>query len=206
MVLRTPTVHGVGNLEGKDIHQKWDTMPSVEETLVSMGIAKPSEPNHECPLIEPGSLLAMSSQDYTTLFEKVLNWYGYLSEQVAYAKAMVLQSGNEMTYVETATKKSMLEAPGKKPTAEAMNNKIESDPHYVDLKLIHQKWTQLKLLLEGRLSTVEANLKTVSRHIEIRKLEREGSRMGSNMPGRGHLPRPGVHGGERFGRQPGEGT
>lgn len=194
-MLRTPTVHGVGAQEGQDIHTKWDTMHAIERMVEDMGIAKPKEPNHECPIIEPGSLLNMNHKDYTTIYEKVLNWFGYLSEQVAYAKAMVLQATNEMTYTEVIHKKNMLEAANnariKKPSAEVMEIQLQTDPHYVELKLIQQRWTQLKMLLDGRMTTVEANLKTISRHIEIRKLDNTGSNVGHNMPGRGRLPRPG---------------
>jgi hypothetical protein len=95
-----------------------------------------------------------------------------------------------MKYIEVMVKKALSDAgnkgaDGKKLTADAITLQVESDPRYLELMLISQKWRQLKDGLQGRLNTIEENLKVVSRHIEIRKLEQGGNRQQGNMPYRG---------------------
>jgi hypothetical protein len=167
----------------------WNTMPWVEDQLEHLGVPPPMEPNHECPVIMPGTLSTLSSMEYTTVYEKILGWFGYLTEKAAYAKSMVLQCENEMAYIETLTKKQIQDETAanpraKKPTKDEADLRVQLDPRYADLKLISQKWRQLRDGLQARLETVEANMKVVSRHIEIRKLDHEGTNRQENMPGR----------------------
>ena len=162
-------------------------MPWVEEQLVALGIPPPKEPEFECPVIMPGTLSNLSTADYTVTYEKILGWFGYLTEKAAYAKSMVLQCENEMAYIAVVTKKALLDnvQPGaKKPNESAIEIAVETHPRYSELKLVSQKWRQLRDGIQGRLDTVEANMKTVSRHIELRKLDQGGSRQQGNMPGR----------------------
>jgi len=191
-MLRTPIVHGVGETESSNLHQTWDTIGWAMKQMEDMGIAPLEEPDFPCPVIEPGSLLNLSAEEYTIVYERLLNWYGYLAERLAYAKAMVLQASNEMELIEVMTKKNMLNAPGKKPTAEYMRMTIETDPRHQELRLTHQRWKQLQDLLQGRMDTVDANLRTVSRHIEIRKIELEGHKIASNISNRGAIRRSGL--------------
>lgn len=165
----------------------WDTMPWVEERLVELGIPPIKEPEYECPLIMPGMLSTLNPMEYTTLYEKILGWYGYLTEKTAYAKSMVLQCENEMAYIDNLTRETALKnvAPReKKPNAAQLDLMVEMDPRYGELKLTSQKWRQLRDILQARLETVDANMKVVSRHIEIKKIELEGNRRQTNMPGR----------------------
>lgn len=166
---------------------QWNTMPWVEEQLTGLGISPPNEPEYECPVIMPGTLTALSTDDYTETYEKILGWFGYLGEKAAYAKSMVLQCENEMSYIETITKKAIQDQTGprdKKPTKEAIELQIELDPRHADLKLISQKWRQLRDGIQARLDTVEANMKVVSRYIELKKIDLAGTRQTTNMPGR----------------------
>lgn len=189
-MLRIPTVYGVGGAESQDIHNRWDTMPWVEEQLKGLGVMPPETPSYVCPVIEPGTLSSVSNTEYTKTYESLLGWFGYLSEKLAYTKAMVLQCENEMEYIETTTKEEIYnrlegDSPRKKPSAEVINNRIQSNARYIELKHISQKWRQLRDCLGGRLNTVEANLKAVSRQIEIRKLDQAGNSINHNIPGRG---------------------
>lgn len=189
--LRIPVTGGMSASQEEDVHKTWDTIPEVEAELTRRGIGKRFEPEYECPFIEPGSLITLSSHDYSTLYEKLLGWYGYIAEILAWYKSEVLQSENEMKYVEVVTKKNLMES-GKKVTVVQMNLAVESNPRYIELKLINQKAAQLAAITQGRLNTIEANLKTVSRHIEIRRLEQEGNRTSSNIPNRGQQQRVGL--------------
>jgi hypothetical protein len=193
--LRVPVTTGVGADEEREIHDRWNTLPWVHKALLDMGIVPPQEPNCECPKIEPGNLSTLGNDQYSLLYEKVLAWYGYVTERVAEAKVMVLQCENEMTYIEVTTKKRMFDqAKGgseKRPTAEALLLAVETDARYIELKLLAQQYQQLRDLLQGRAETLDANLKTVSRHIEIRKLEQQGTRVGGNIPNRGREERAG---------------
>lgn len=163
---------------------QWDTMPWVEDRLTELGIPPAREPEYECPVIMPGTLATIRNEEYTSTYEKILGWYGYLTEKTAYAKSMVLQSKNEMTYIELTLKQVLLEQKPK-PSKDKIEIRIAEDPRYAQLQLICQKWEQLRDMLQARLETVEANLKTVSRQIEIRKLEQERGRTQNNMPYRG---------------------
>jgi hypothetical protein len=174
------------NNQDEDLNNPWNTMPWTENQLINLGISPTAEPQFPCPVLMPGTLSALNTADYTRTYEELLGWFGYLTEKATYAKSMVIQCKNELTWIEVSTKRALYEETdrGKKLSAAKLEIQIESNPRYSELKVTCQKWEQLRDALQGRLDTVDANLKVVSRHIELRKLEKEGVRQQSNMPGR----------------------
>ena len=194
--LRVPSVTGVSLSEEATIHSKWDTIDWARHQMQEvMGLVPATEPQYACPVIDPGSLSTLNNDDYAILYEKLLNWLGYVTERFADVKAMVIQSKNEMEYIEVVTKDRMMKqavgSGSKKPTGEQMNVAVQTDQRYEELAIINQKYQQLYDMLQGRVNTLEANLKAVSRHIELRKLEQDKTRLGGNLNNRGREDRAG---------------
>ena len=172
----------------RQIHEKWDTYDEIDESLQGRGFEEGRRPGGEFPNLTSEDLTSIDSKQYTSRYVEFLSWWRYAGETLATIKAQMLQIENEMSEIETETKKDMrnlAESKTKKPTADEVTTAVESQPRYKDLKLLKQRAEQSRLLMDTRLEYLERSLRLISRQVEIRRLDLEQGKVEHNMPMRG---------------------
>lgn len=188
---------GLSQEDVKKASTAWKTFEKVEAHLKERGFIPPDQPSFPRPTITPEQLTTVINKDYTMLYSHHLAWFNYTSPILAQVKSMLIQTRNEMKDIETKIRKDLRLKNKTLPKDERFNEKeiadeVWSDPAYKILTREEQKYEQTKLQLESYLEVTEGTLKVISRQVEIRKLELDGSRAEGSMPGRGRFNNPRV--------------
>jgi len=191
--LRLPSNTGISEEETRAAAIKWDTQGQVEENLKKSGFSQPVKPSSPRPSVTAEQLTTVINKDYTVLYAQHLAWFNYTGPILARVRARLLQVRNEMRDIEVRIRRELRKKNRDLPRDERFNEKdIEdetwTDPRYKALVNEEQQFEQTKLQLEAYLRETEETLKVISRQVEIRKIELEGARSETSMPGRGRFP------------------
>jgi hypothetical protein len=186
--LSLPKDIGISASTAQAIESQWSTISDVDAQLAKQGIHANQEPDVECPDVTAEALLTPDVAAYTRVFSAQLRWYNYVTRLLADVRALLLQVDNEMDDIAAAKRthfRQLNEGRTKtdRMSVGEMDDLILQDPHYRDLKLQRQKLEQQRMKLDAWESTLDKNLKTVSRQIENRKAEVTGGSRENNMPG-----------------------
>lgn len=196
---------GLPASEQQQIHNKWDTADRIEAELAMKGFVQMDLPAYPCPEVTEELLTTADNNEYSRVYAQQNAWFNYSSQLLARVTSSLLQAENEMEMIESRMRVEMRERikgvkdeAGKalKMTAEQMQDEVNVNERYVELKLIAQEYKQRKITLSAFLDGIERSLRVISRQVEIRKMEAEQSR--TNIPGRS--PYPGQGGGS-YGHQ-----
>lgn len=165
---------GVGHRAEEATHNAWDTLDEVLVECMQEGFPVPTQrPNAPCPVINPEELAGTTAEHYAVLFALLEEWQGYTESSVAWVKAILEQSNNEMTVIAVDTRqsirKSSSEAGTKVPSKDIIDDEVKSNPRYRELMNDAQKLSQKKDMLEAFAKTVARRLRILSRFVEIRK-------------------------------------
>lgn len=188
----------VSPVEQQNIHSQWDTIGAIEGEIAMKGFVPMDTPLYECPQITEELLTTADHDAYTAAFTQQLAWFNYASQVLAQATSHLLQYENEMEMIESRLRTTFREeisgGTRSKMTKEEMQDEINLDKRYGELKLGAQKYKQKKIQLQAYVEGIERGLRVISRQIEIRKMEMEQNRV--NIPGRG-----GYQQGQNWGRR-----
>lgn len=193
--LSLPPNVGLPASEEQQIHNKWDTADKIEAELAMKGFVQMDLPQFECPQVTESILTTEDNTEYTRVYAQLNAWFNYTTQLHARIASSLLQAENEMEMIESSMRVSMRERlkgakdeSGKpaKMTAEQMQDEVNVNARYVELKLIAQEYKQRKITLSAFLDGIERGLRVVSRQVEIRKMEAEQNRV--NIPGRSPYP------------------
>jgi uncharacterized glyoxalase superfamily metalloenzyme YdcJ len=184
--LHLPTNVGIGQTEQQKTHHIWDTSGEVIERLKAEGFWTMDTPNYELPQITVETLTTADNTHYTTVYAQQLAWFNYATQILAKAKVEVLQTKNEMDLIESRMRKGFRDTAKansiKPPSEQTIQDEINLDARYSELKLYGQKMEQYKIMLDTFAEGIERGLKVISRQVEIRKMEMEQTNV--NIPGR----------------------
>lgn len=194
-------ISDVGESEADAIHAKWTMYPQVKAYLEQqLAMAVPEEPNFACPPLKVEDLTTPDSKAYTETYAQRVAWFGFYSERKAEHDAIVLELEAEMSIIETRVRSNMRKGSLKKtrsgeqkaPPAQEMEDAINSDPRYLELKqkLVFHK--QILKRLNARVETLDREIRLTSRQVEIRRqdFDNTGRSPGVRQPGPG-MRRPG---------------
>lgn len=171
-------VTGVGESEAQEIHRQWETYPSVQKYLEEqLALVSPSEPEFACPPLRVEDLTTPDSKAYTESYAQRVAWFGFFSEKKAEHDAIVLEIEAEMAVIETRIRTGMRKNNARKtrsgeakaPPAGEMEDAINSDSRYLELKqklVIHR---QVLKRLNARVETLDREIRLTSRQVEIRR-------------------------------------
>ena len=178
------------------VEARWSsTIGRVNARMYQQGFYDLPIPQISCPEVTTDALMTTDMRQYTVVYEGLLRWYNYAAVLYARCRATLLGVDNAMGDI--AAKKrigfrqhNQVVTKDQRLSVAEMDDSIDQDPVYNDLKLQQQELQQFKLQLETRVEGLERSLRVVSRQIEIRKTESQsGNRMG-NMPSPGPYPGP----------------
>lgn len=195
---------GAGQEVAKTVAQKWDTIDDQLADMHMKGFISRDAPTFACPEITADMLTTTDSKSYTETYAHLNAWFGYVSEIYAQVQASVLQFKNMRDILEAEGRKVSRALAGdegdgvkktKGPTKEELNDRLLLNPEYQDVMLKLQRYQQSELLFKAKVDSIDRSLRTISRQVEIRRLDQEQNRTGGNMPGRNFT------GGGRFGRE-----
>lgn len=197
--LALPRDVGTAQSVASAAESRWgSTITRVNERLRAQGFHEVQMPDIHCPEVTTEALLTTDVRTYTVVYEGLLRWFNYTGVLYARVRATLLGIENEMDAI--ASKKRIklrefnraLDKAEKKDAvnAEEMEDIINEDIVYSDLKLQKQELTQAKIQLEARVEALERSLRVVSRQVEIRKAESLGGNRAQNMPNPNAYPGP----------------
>jgi hypothetical protein len=177
--LIAPGFAGLGQQAEQELHEVWDTFDNAEVILTKNGFAPMDKPNFNKPQINAGSLHQLTGQDLTQLFETVVAWHGYANNLAARLKGGALQCENEKRFLAVELKRGMLRAASaskeKAPSDKKMEQDILLDPRYKEITIKEQLLEQQRYQMDAWVDTLTEYRKMVSRQVEIRRQELEGT-------------------------------
>lgn len=198
-------IASVGASEAQQIHEQWTTYPGVKDYLEThLALTVPNEPDFACPPLRVEDLTTPDNKAYTEAYAQRVAWFGFFSERKAEHDAIVLELEAEMGIIETRIRNNMRKGSLKKtrtgetkaPPAQEMDDAINLDTRYLELK--HKLLVQKQVLkrLNARVETLDREIRLTSRQVEIRRQDIDAQ--GRSPTARG-LPPPGMRtGGQRW--------
>lgn len=169
----------------KVINTKWNTIATALTQMARMGISYESDPpDVPFPDITPAAF-SENSNEFVAIVTNCLVWTRYLKKQLGIIEAMIRQNKNEQEEIEATIRQNirrMEDGSGKKTAKEEMTDIIRLDPRYVELLQDEQLLAQSKKGVEDEISHLGAVRQTLSRSIELKKMEFEAARTASSAP------------------------
>jgi hypothetical protein len=186
----------------QDIHNEthrlageWEVIEQQAEFEVHhLGFPRIPKPEFTCPILDPKALTNADLSTYAEMHARFQRWHNYAEDTLAYAESTLVGIKRQLKQLEAQLK--VMYAGYKNPQTGRVYNAddrkvlVENNPRYVELLKDQTKFEQIKLLMEPKVNGLSKSAGLVSRHIELRKLDLEGDRVGNNMPGRGMYNRP----------------
>ena len=200
-------VTGVGESAAKKIEQEWDSFPGVMQYLeTQLALVPAAEPEFACPILKVEDLTTTDGKAYTEVYMQKVAWYGFYTEHKAKHDAIVLEIEAKMGVIETRIRRDMRKnhkvttgkGEAKAPPENLMQESVDSDPHYLDLKKKLVTHKQTLKLLNARVENLDREIKLMSRQVEIRRQELDNHRSPGAVRGNGPPP-PGMRWGGRSG-------
>ncbi len=197
--LGSTPITGVGESEAQEIHQQWESYPHVKRYLEEqLALIPPREPEFACPPLRVEDLTTTDSKAYTETYTQRVAWFGLLSERKAEHDAIVLEIDAEMSAIETRLRTNMRKNNSRKtrggeskaPPAQEMEDVINSDPRYIELKQKQVYHCQILKLLNARVETLDREIRLTSRQVELRRQDFEFTSRNPSV--RGQPPAPGM--------------
>lgn len=197
--LHLPRDVGTAQSVAAAVESRWgSTIARVNNRLQQQGFYDVTMPDVHCPEVTTDILLTTDVRTYTVAYEGLLRWFNYTGVLYARIRATLLGVENEMDTI-ASKKRTLLREYNRKlektqkkdvVNADEMEDIINEDVVYSDLKLQKQELMQAKIQLEARVEGLERSLRVVSRQVEIRKVESMGGNRAQNMPNPLPLPGP----------------
>jgi hypothetical protein len=143
-----------------------EVMKEIEESKLS---PRRDPPEGDMPVM-PTNLSAEPPSELGKLFTTLLAWQNFVAAELAIAQAAELQNKNKYTYVKAKLKKEGV-----------AKDELELHPVMLEVLTDHQRAKQRVLVIEATRKNISKNIDTVSRSIELRKIEFYGDRRGGNL-------------------------
>jgi len=189
-----PGMDSVGARDEENIHRRWEYSQEVSEYLENeLGITPPVEPNFACPTLSSDDLTNPDSSAYTTRYSEFMAWYTYLTEVLARHESKLLEHDYEMNDISSNIRESLRKNSTRKtrggedkaPSAPEMEDKIQTNPRFIELKQRKLRTTEIVKRLSAKTEGLYRQIQLLSRQVEIRRQNFDGSNRGGGVQGRG---------------------
>ncbi len=178
---------GVGAAEQTAIKTEWSTADTEIARFGAQGFLPFAQPQFACPTLSVDLLTTKSANDYTKAYVEILAWFTYASDILAQIEAHILELKNMRDILAAQTRRAArATVPGeKKPTAQEQEDRLLLSVEYQETLKELQKYEQGRLLFKARVDGIETSLRVISRQVEIRRQEIEGTNSRQNNPPQG---------------------
>jgi hypothetical protein len=187
MTLAIEGLPGLGEQAEQGLHNKWDTLDSIEFRLTTMGFSPMEKPAFPRPEINPALYQTLSNGDgkaVTYEHARFSAWYTYTENTIARWEGRAKQISNEMKNLQRDLKRRLIQnaqtAADKKPSAELVEQESYQDPRYQQLAVDLQECEQLLEQLRSWSKGFSAGRSLTSRTVEVRRQELES--LGGRRP------------------------
>lgn len=178
----------VADQKAAPTRQSWSTYDEAAQAVYDTGFDPPStanKPSGDYPKITDADLTNPDSKEYASTFRRVVAWFEYASETMAYFKALELELEESMNQLALDIKMGeRLKVRGEKEkglSVDAMKTLYESDKTYRTYKREAQRIQQQIMILKPRLDGLETSYKLMSRNLELLRLDAEGAGRAENL-------------------------
>jgi len=185
----------MGTIDAKTSEQMsrfWSTADDVEKELMGLGFTPFPQPSTIIPAVSVEILTTVNDREYTEKFSEVHSWYSYGLMHLARIRSRLLQVRNNIKHLEAAIRvtKEMeaREAKEKKPTVQGMKDLLQLEADLVQLQQQEQRAIQAERYMDAYVTVLHERTKLFSRQVEIRRQEKEQSRVEDGLPLRGYRP------------------
>lgn len=197
------TIAGIGASEAATINTEWNSYTDAIRYLEDqLGMAPLKEPEFPYPSLRVEDLTTTDNKAYTEAYMHRVAWFGFLSEQKAKHDAVRLELEAKMSMIETRIRQEMRKhsrkvtraGETKAPPAQEMEDAINSDHHYIELKkklVLHE---QVLKLLNSRVETADREIRLTSRQVEIRRQDFDNASRGNASIRQPGMRQPGSYG------------
>jgi hypothetical protein len=173
-----------------ELAEQWEKVhDEAEKELYHLGFHRVAQPEFTCPILDPKALTTADLASYTEMHARFQRWHNYAENTQAYVESILIGLKRQLKQLEAqlqlmyASHKNP--ATGKPFSVDDRKIFVENNPRYVELLQDQTKFEQMKVQMESQVNNLSKSGALISRHIELRKLDMEGDRMGHNMPSRG---------------------
>ena len=177
----------------KQMEKFWDVYEEASAELEGMGIKIATRPSYAIPRLQAEKITSLNDKDFATQYAQTNEWTGFVREYLAAVEAKKLVATKLMEQLESAIRltgvPAFIEAYDRKPTPTEIKDMISTDPHYLRVSRLLIKLETLRIQSEARYKSITSDVHLLSRHVEIRRQEKEQFRVENNMPVRGFDPR-----------------
>jgi hypothetical protein len=179
-----PDTVGPGYDEQVAIHQQYNTFDDVETQLAMDGFHPEEPPQVARPRITAELLNHPNDKQYTEIYASLQAWYDYTINYYRRIQAKIAGIEAEVDAVGRAIRKQIadnLTDLKKAPKPTEVKNMIADHPRVVELEQEKLKLTQAEMLMKSHVDSIDRDLKTASRNIEMRKMDRGQGRRSSGV-------------------------
>lgn len=173
-----------------ELAEQWEKVhDEAEKELYHLGFYRVAQPEFTCPILDPKSLTTADLASYTEMHARFQRWHNYAENTQSYVESILIGIKRQLKQLEAqlllmyGSHKNP--ATGKPFSVDDRKIFVENNPRYVELLQDQTKFEQMHKQMESQVSNLSRSGALISRHIELRKLDVEGDRVGHNMPGRG---------------------
>jgi hypothetical protein len=154
-----------------------------------MGFQRLPKPEFTCPVLDPKQLTTADLSAYAELHARFQRWHNYAENTLSHVESMLVGVKRQIDQLQAQLK--IMYASYKNPSTgkvysiDDRKTLAENNPRYVELLMDQTRLQQMKIQMEAHVNGLSKSAALISRHIELRKLDLEGDRVGHNMPSRG---------------------
>lgn len=177
-----------------ELARQWESVhDEAESELYHMGFHRVAKPEFTCPILDPQALTKADLHSYAEMHARFQRWHNYAENTQSYVDSMLIGVKRQIKQLEArlllmyAGYKNP--STGKPYSVDDRKMFVENNDRYTELLRDQTKLEQMKVQLESQVNGLSKSTALISRHIEIRKLDMEGDRVGHNMPSRGMYQR-----------------
>lgn len=174
----------------EELARKWEGVHDEAQLEVwHMGFTPIQKPDFTCPVLDPKALTTADLTSYAEMHARFQRWHNYAEYTLARAESILIGIKRQIDQLEAQLKVMYADYPnphtGRPYSVSDRQSLVESNPRYVELLRDQTKFEQIKKQMEAYVNGLSKSTGLISRHIELRKLDMEGDRVGNNMPSRG---------------------
>ncbi len=194
LTLKGPT--GLGASKVNATLDRWDTHEQVVDELQQLGFHMPPQPEGEAPVITAELLQSTDVNAYADMMTRFAAWISWLEAVKADFESRGDGLKNARNALNAELKKKYKDdwerdnpkgpkaARAPKLDPSELNYMIDANPEYQEvlhtLQMVEQKLTLITGLLKG----VSRSAQTLSRHIEVKKIDMNAQSMAGNFRSR----------------------
>jgi hypothetical protein len=162
---------------------------NIDRSLQALGIPTLVRPDFPWPSMTPETLISMPNAEFAGFFTRVGAWSSYTRELQAETGAQLLELRHRMAQTIATVRKELRPQYRHRPTHE-LDDEVMTEVRVVEASEDERQMSQLQIRIDAICARLEADLRLISRVVELRRQDLDQQRSENGLPMRGFVPRP----------------